>query len=249
MSTPNGEITDFYPGTFDARPAHSFRHLFDEIRRRVTEIVYHGYTPLMKIPKGDVVDLLSGHRVPVKFKLSSGKFRLQFIQLTNVPRIDDRTRLLLLDMATGVETASAIDRLSRMALLWPDVAFKFDRAMAIVINPRATQCLSVGRRDPEAFLNLVDLHTVNTKVHALTSFGDVIVELYTAAQYALVRASFEPVIPSAFPYVVRARFGLRVCIAGITAGDARIFGPMTKRVFDVPNRRFGRLLVPGLYTR
>lgn len=247
MSAPNGSITDFYPGTFNARSARSFLLLFDEIHRRVIEIVYHGQSPSKTFTQGDTIELLSGHRVPIIFKLPSGKTELRYIKLENIPPIDERTRLLLLDMMMSLETPFVIDRLSQMALSWPDFVFRLDQVIAIVINPQATQRMFTRHRDPASFLNLVNASTVRSQVKAPTSFGDVIIELYTAAQYALARASFEPVIPSGFPNVLRVRFGLRVCVVGITAADAYMFGPATTHVIDITNRRFGRLLVPGLY--
>ena len=247
MSSPNGAITDFYPGTFNGRSARSFLLLFDEIHRRVIEIVYHGQSPPKTFSPGDTIELLSGHRVPMLFKLPSGKTKLWYIKLENIPPVNERTRLLLQDMAMSLETPFVIDRLSQMALSWPDIVFRLDRVTAIVINPGAAQRLFARHRDSTSFLNLVNASTVRSLAKASTSFGDVIIELYTAAQYALVRASFEPVIPPGFPNVLRVRFGLRVCVVGITAADASMFGPTTKHIIDITNRRLGHLLVPGLY--
>lgn len=247
---PNGGIENIYPGTFDARSTYSFKKIFSEIRRRVTIHVFRGYSLPSEIHAHDVIDLLSRHTVPVKFRNPSGGFDVRPVQLEGIQRIDEETRLLLSDMAAGIETPFVIDRLSRMALQWPWFTFRFNRTMAIIINPPGDHGVSLWLRDPAYFLSLVSLHAANDEDSAQMSYGgDVIIELCTATQYELVRASYEPVIPDTFSYVVRVRFGLRTCVMGVDGEVARVLGYASKRVFDLSNRMFGRFLVPGLYTR
>jgi len=245
---PKGSITKFYPGTFDARSTQSFRILFSEIRFRVEEGVFRGsveqYIP---IPAEDVLDLLSGHVAPVEFKMPTGEKQLKFVRLVNTAFIHNETRLLLSDMAFGLETPYVIDRLSQMALGWDQLVFRFNQSLAMVISPRATKGLYVYNQNLDYFLSMEEADTVDAEDGASTAFGDAIVEIDTAAQYALRRAAFEPEIPSSFPYVLRARFGLRVLTRGIDEREAAVLDHTPRRTFDIRNETLGRFLVPGLY--
>lgn len=245
---PKGSITKFYPGTFDARSTYSFQVLFTEIRFRVEERMFRGseeqYIP---IPAVDIVDLLSGHFAPVEFLAPTGVKQLKFIRLKNISFIHDEIRLLLSDMGFGSETPYVIDRLSQMALGWDQLVFRFNESSAMVISPRATKGLFVHNQNPDFFVSVEDADTVDAEDGAPTTFGDVIVEIDTAAQYAFKRATFEPEIPSLFPYVLRVRFGLRVLTRGIDEKEAAVFDHSPRRVFDICNETLGRFLVPGLY--
>ncbi len=182
---PKGSITKFYPGTFDARSTYSFQVLFTEIRFRVEERMFRGseeqYIP---IPAVDIVDLLSGHFAPVEFLAPTGVKQLKFIRLKNISFIHDEIRLLLSDMGFGSETPYVIDRLSQMALGWDQLVFRFNESSAMVISPRATKGLFVHNQNPDFFVSVEDADTVDAEDGAPTTFGDVIVEIDTAAQYA-----------------------------------------------------------------
>ena len=162
--------------------------------------------------------------------------------------IDDETRLLLLDMAEEIETAFVVDRLSRMALQWDELVFAYDRNMAMIISPRATRGLTVYSHNPDFFMCVVNKYNVGRDDSAAAAYGDVIIDVCRAVSYAFERAAFEPVIPPSFPYVLRVRFGWRVCTVGISEEAAVLLGHPVKRVFGIHDRTLARFLVPWLYT-
>lgn len=256
-TAPSGAVFELYPGTLDARSTRSFENIFEVIRLHVEQCIVSIYgLPCEKISSLDAIDLLSGHKTYVNFELSRATFGLRDVQLPSECWIDEDTRLLLSDMATHAETAYVIDRISRRARNWP-LATKFSDKYILFINPRAPKDLSfraceTSRQvhdaiDHECFMCLVSVHGQVVAGIPVT-FGDVCVDVYDAAQYALLRADFEPAIPPEYPHVLRVRVGLLVRVFGISDVAAGELGGVGSRTMDIPNSLFAQLLVPGLFS-
>ncbi len=245
-SAPNGEIKDFFPGTFNIRTQSSFIALFNEIRERVSFLIFGGLHPAPYVSANGVLDLLSGHTTPIEIPIPGGEFRLGLFKLPKI-HIDEKTRLLLSDMNDGNNTSYVIDRLSRRALRWTNLVLPLNPATAMVLSPRATKGLTTKKPDPDYFISLVPRRGMNIGPQPLPRFNDVVIKMHPAKFYAQIRAISEPEIPPGFPYVLIVHIGLRICTIGIDLATAGLLGSTWMTTFDIPNQTFGRLLVPGLY--
>lgn len=251
---PNGGVMELYPGTFDARSTWSFEAIFGEIRRGVERHVFGFETPDAPIPTWDVIDLLSGHKTYIRTRSTANPVPID-VQLPSTMWVGEKMRLLLSDMATGAETQYVVDRISRRARHWLITA-KFSDRYTLFINPYAPRGLSIHSCatadrlfesiDYEYFMCLI---CVQRRIFTPPSaaFGDVCVDVYDAAQYALLRADFEPAVQPEYTHVLRVRVGLRVRVVGIDGAAAGELGGVGSRCVDISDVSFARYLVPKLY--
>jgi hypothetical protein len=244
-SRDNATILDLYPGTFNARSTISFEMIFELIRRRVERMLFGDGPVDIPISAHDAIDLLSGHKtyiMPPSGYTSDN--RPATVQLPRDLWIDEKTRLLFSDMATSVETPSVIDRISKRAKTWERIAVDYSNEHTLVIYPGASRGLHISSPNPGYFVNVIwcQKTTINPAV-----FNDVGVDVYSAAQYALRRADFEPVIDPVYTHVLRVRIGLRTCITGIGGQDAEELGGTGSWSMDIHSLTFARCLVPALF--
>lgn len=250
-------ILDFYPGTFYARTTQSFKDIYWNIHDRVSDRLSRDYgSPPVVLSVQDAIDLLSGHSAYIHFK----KNKLRVVHLPREWWIDEKTRLLLMDMAAGVETPYVIDRLSRMAQTWVTLSHLSTRHM-ILVNAGASRGAWLDSCSNTAdvpscvhtdyFVSIVLVRNMTSRRDPAV-FGDVCVDVCDAAQYALMRADFEPMLPEEYgEYVLRVRVGMRTCVAAISRADAELLleDGMASAVADIPDDVFAVRLVPASVRR
>lgn len=244
-AAPNGGIMDLYPGTFNARSTRSFKDIFEAIRRRVERRVFGYETPSTPIPMWDVIDLLSGHRTYIQMQSVATSMPID-VQLPSTMWVDEKTRLLLSDMATGAEPEYVIDRLSRRAREWAPIAVQWTGTpyYTLVIHPGATKGLHTSL-DPDYFACFVKGRVKNPHGQPAI-FGDISIQVSDAATYAFVRAPFEPEIAPEYTHVLLVRMGLRTLITGIDAQTAQMFGGVGSQSMDIARDVWARRLVPAV---